>query len=124
MSKQIKLLEEEPGFEIFLREGRNLARITPAGQQVIDRALRILQETQSIRTCRRTSATKGRGVCRSERPTRRRATCSPRLFSHLNLYQGTSEQIAEMVAEDRIDCAIATGAEHLFPDLTLLPCYR
>ncbi len=42
----------------------------------------------------------------------------------LNLHQGTSEQIAEMVAHDRIDCAIATGSEHLFSDLTLLPCYR
>jgi LysR family transcriptional regulator, cys regulon transcriptional activator len=42
----------------------------------------------------------------------------------LNLHQGTSEQIAEMVASDRIDCAIATGYEQLFVDLTLLPCYR
>src|SRR4029077_14167148 len=42
----------------------------------------------------------------------------------LNLHQGTSEQIAEMVAGDRIDCAIATGSEGLFADLTLLPCYR
>jgi LysR family cys regulon transcriptional activator len=42
----------------------------------------------------------------------------------LNLHQGTSEQIAEMVASDRIDCAIATGSEQLFGDLTLLPCYR
>src|SRR5207237_156409 len=42
----------------------------------------------------------------------------------LNLHQGTSEQIAEMVASDRIDCAIATGSEALFSDLTLLPCYR
>ena len=42
----------------------------------------------------------------------------------LNLHQGTSEQIAEMVSSDRIDCAIATGSEHLFSELTLLPCYR
>src|SRR5580692_4112290 len=49
VSKQIKLLEDELGFQIFTREGRNLTRITPAGQQVIDRALRILQEAQSIR---------------------------------------------------------------------------
>jgi len=49
VSKQIKLLEDELGFQIFVREGRNLTRITPAGQQVIDRALRILQEAQSIR---------------------------------------------------------------------------
>ena len=39
VSKQIKLLEDELGFQIFVREGRNLTRITPAGQQVIDRAL-------------------------------------------------------------------------------------
>ena len=42
----------------------------------------------------------------------------------LNLHQGTSEQIAEMVAQDRIDCAIATGSERLFSELTMLPCYR
>jgi LysR family cys regulon transcriptional activator len=42
----------------------------------------------------------------------------------LNLHQGTSEQIAEMVGHDRTDFAIATGSEHLFEDLTLLPCYR
>ncbi|MBV8742546.1 MAG: HTH-type transcriptional regulator CysB, partial [Sinobacteraceae bacterium] len=42
----------------------------------------------------------------------------------LNLHQGTSEQIAEMVTHDRIDCAIATGSHQLFSDLTLLPCYR
>ncbi len=49
VSKQIKLLEDELGFQIFTREGRNLTRITPAGQQVIDRALQILKETQAIR---------------------------------------------------------------------------
>ena len=42
----------------------------------------------------------------------------------LNLHQGTSEQLAEMVAHDRIDCAIATGSEQRFAGLTLLPCYR
>jgi len=41
----------------------------------------------------------------------------------LNLHQGTSEQIAEMVAHDRIDCAVATGSDSLFSDLTLMPCY-
>ncbi len=29
VSKQIKLLEDELGFQIFTREGRNLTRITP-----------------------------------------------------------------------------------------------
>ena len=40
VSKQIKLLEDELGFQIFVRDGRNLSRVTPAGQQVIDRAVK------------------------------------------------------------------------------------
>ena len=42
----------------------------------------------------------------------------------LHLHQGTSEQIAEMAALDRIDFAIATGSENLFDGYSLLPCYR
>ena len=133
VSKQLKLLEEELGFQLFVREGRNLKRITPAGQQVIDRALRILQETQSIRDLSADYRDQGKGslsIGTTHTQARYVLPGVVREFRHrypevaLNLHQGTSEQIAEMVAEDRIDCAIATGAEHLFPDLTLLPCYR
>jgi LysR family cys regulon transcriptional activator len=42
----------------------------------------------------------------------------------LHLHQGTSEQIAEMAALDRIDFAIATGSQSLFDGHALLPCYR
>ena len=42
----------------------------------------------------------------------------------LDLHQGTSEQIADMVAANKIDFAIATGAHDLFADLMLVPSYR
>jgi LysR family cys regulon transcriptional activator len=42
----------------------------------------------------------------------------------LHLHQGTSEQIADLAAEARIDFSIATGSHELFPSLALLPCYR
>ena len=42
----------------------------------------------------------------------------------LHLHQGTSEQIGEMAALDRIDFAIATGSQSLFEGFALLPCYR
>jgi LysR family cys regulon transcriptional activator len=42
----------------------------------------------------------------------------------LHLHQGTSEQIAEMVSTDRVQLAIATGSDGLFPGLVLLPVYR
>ena len=133
VSKQIKLLEEELGFELFVRQGRNLARITPAGYQVIERALRILQETQSIRDLSADFRNEGKGSLSIGTTHTQARYVLPEVIRefrdrypdvHLNLYQGTSEQIAEMVANDRIDCAIATGSEHRFPDLTLLPCYR
>lgn len=133
VSKQIKLLEDELGFQIFVREGRNLTRITPAGQQVIDRALRILQEAQSIRDLSTELRDEGRGSLSIGTTHTQARYVLPDVIRQfrgrypqvrLNLHQGTSEQIAEMVAHDRIDCAIATGSEHLYADLTLMPCYR
>ena len=133
VSKQIKLLEDELGFQIFVREGRNLTRITPAGQQVIERALRILQEAQSIRDLSTELRDEGRGSLSIGTTHTQARYVLPSVIREfrarypqvrLNLHQGTSEQIAEMVASDRIDCAIATGSEQLFGDLTLLPCYR
>src|SRR5262245_30887916 len=133
VSKQIKLLEDELGFQIFVREGRNLTRITPAGQQVIERALRILQEAQSIKDLSTELRDEGRGALSIGTTHTQARYVLPDVIHdfrarypqvRLNLHQGTSEQIAEMVAHDRIDCAVATGSEHLFSDLTVLPCYR
>jgi len=133
VSKQIKLLEDELGFQIFTREGRNLTRITPAGQQVIERAVRILQETQAIRDLATELRDEGRGSLSIGTTHTQARYVLPEVIRdfrarypqvRLNLHQGTTEQIAEMVAQDRIDCAIATGSEHLFADMTLLPCYR
>jgi LysR family transcriptional regulator, cys regulon transcriptional activator len=133
VSKQIKLLEDELGFQIFTREGRNLTRITPAGQQVIERAVRILQETQAIRDLATELRDEGRGSLSIGTTHTQARYVLPEVIRdfrarypqvRLNLHQGTTEQLAEMVAQDRIDCAIATGSEHLFADMTLLPCYR
>ncbi len=133
VSKQIKLLEDELGFQIFVREGRTLTRITPAGQQVVDRALRVLQEVQGIRGLSTELRDEGRGSLSIGTTHTQARYVLPAVIRdfrarypnvRLNLHQGTSEQIAEMVAQDRIDCAIATGSEQRFAALTLLPCYR
>ena len=133
VSKQIKLLEDELGFQIFLREGRTLTRITPAGQEVIERALDVLQQVQSIRALSAELRDEGRGSLSIGTTHTQARYVLPAVIQafrarypnvRLNLHQGTSEQIAEMVAQDRIDCAIATGSEQRFAAMTLLPCYR
>jgi LysR family cys regulon transcriptional activator len=133
VSKQLKLLEDELGFPLFEREGRNLTRVTTAGQQVVDRSLRILEEVQNIRRLSSdlkddrsgslsigTTHTQARYVL-PPIVQRFRVGCPD---VDLHLHQGTSEQIAELAKLDRVDFAIATGTDELFPGLVLLPCYR
>src|SRR6476469_794734 len=49
LSKQLKQLEDELGFLLFSRKGRSLDSITPAGQQVLAHARRLLGEASNIR---------------------------------------------------------------------------
>jgi len=133
VSKQIKLLEDELGFQIFVRDGRNLSRVTPAGQQVIDRAVRILREVQNIRRLSDDFKDESRGSLSIATTHTQARYVLPEVIRQfradypdvrLHLHQGTSEQIAEMAALDRIDFAIATGSQSLFEGHALLPCYR
>ena len=50
LSKQLKQLEDELGFLLFVRKGRSLESVTPAGQEVIERARLVLAEANNIRT--------------------------------------------------------------------------
>ena len=49
LSKQLKQLEDELGFLLFSRKGRSLDTITPAGEQVLTHARRVLAEAGNIR---------------------------------------------------------------------------
>jgi DNA-binding transcriptional LysR family regulator len=49
VSRQIALLEEELGFQLFERQGRSLFRTTEAGEDIVGRAATILRELQNIR---------------------------------------------------------------------------
>ena len=50
LSKQLKQLEDELGFLLFVRKGRSLESVTPAGTEVISRARAVLSEANNIRT--------------------------------------------------------------------------
>jgi LysR family cys regulon transcriptional activator len=133
VSRQLKLLEEELGFEIFARNGRTLTKVTASGQQVIDSALRILHDARVIRRIGEDFKDEARGTLSIGTTHTQARYVLPRVVKQfrarypavrLNLHQGTSEQIAAMAKLDGIDIAIATGAHDLFPQYTLLPCYR
>ena len=133
LSKQLKLLEEELGFAIFVRSGRAFTKITPAGERVIAHALRLLKEAQNIKSVSEEFKDEGQGtlsIGTTHTQARYVLPAAIRRFREkypaveFHLHQGTSEQIAEMAELDRIDFAIATGSPGLFPKYLLLPCYR
>jgi LysR family cys regulon transcriptional activator len=133
ISKQIRLLEDELGVEVFSRSGKHLTRITPAGEVIIEMAGEILRKVESIKRAAEefsnerqgslgiaTTHTQARyalpGVIQTFREE------YPDVALHMN--QGTPVQIAEMAANGSVDFAIATeGMEH-FSDLIMMPCYR
>jgi LysR family cys regulon transcriptional activator len=133
ISKQLKLLEQELGIQLFTRKGKSLAAITPAGHEVIARARRILREVENIRSLASDMSEEQEGTLSIATTHTQARYVLPDVIQefrnrypkvNLELHQGTSEQIAELVATNRVDFAIATGGEALVPDLVLLPCYE
>ena len=53
VSKQLKLLEEELGAQLFRRRGKCLAATTPTGEKIIEHARRIMHEVELIRALTR-----------------------------------------------------------------------
>jgi DNA-binding transcriptional LysR family regulator len=49
LSKQLKQLEEELGLKLFVRRGRNLEKLTDAGEEIVRRARAITAEADNIR---------------------------------------------------------------------------
>jgi LysR family cys regulon transcriptional activator len=133
ISKQLKLLEQELKVQLFTRKGKSLAAITPAGQDVINRARAIMREVDNIRSLASDISGEEEGTLSIATTHTQARYVLPEIIGafrtrypkvNLELHQGTSEQIAELVASNSVDFAIATGSAGLFPGLVLLPCYH
>ncbi|MGP9765705.1 HTH-type transcriptional regulator CysB [Halomonas sp. AOP13-D3-9] len=133
ISKQIRLLEDELGVEIFARSGKHLTRVTPGGQSIIDLAGQVLRLTENIKQVAQEHSDERRGSLAIATTHTQARYALPPIISEftlkypdvaLHMQQGTPKQIAQMVSEGQADFAIATESLELFTDLVLLPCYR
>ncbi|MGO2148136.1 MULTISPECIES: HTH-type transcriptional regulator CysB [Halomonas] len=133
ISKQIRLLEDELGVEIFARSGKHLTRVTPAGQSIINLAGQVLKLTENIKQVAQEHSDERRGSLSIATTHTQARYALPPIISEftlkypevaLHMQQGTPKQIAQMVSEGQADFAIATESLELFTDLVLLPCYR
>jgi LysR family transcriptional regulator, cys regulon transcriptional activator len=133
VSRQIALLEEELGFQLFERQGRSLVRTTEAGEKIVSRASTILRELQNIRrTSSEWAKIDGGTLSIGTTHTQARYVLPEVIRSfrakypkvRLHLHQGTSEQIKDMVSRSMLEFVVATGSDELFPQFVRLPVYR
>ncbi|MDE1460758.1 HTH-type transcriptional regulator CysB [Spartinivicinus poritis] len=133
ISKQIRLLEDELGVEVFARSGKHLTRVTPAGEAIIKTAGEILRKVESIKQVAQEFSNEQKGSlsiatthtqARYALPTVIKKFIQQYPEVSLHMHQGTPMQIAEMAADGTVDFAIATEAMEHFNDLIMMPCYR
>jgi LysR family cys regulon transcriptional activator len=133
VSKQIRMLEDELGVQIFLRSGKQLTAVTPAGEAIIALAGKILAEADNIKRIAKEHSDHRRGsLSIATTHTQARYVLPPVIKTFaakypevsLHMHQGSPMQIAELASKHNVDFAIATEALELFDNLVMLPCYR
>lgn len=133
ISKQIRLLEEELGVEVFARSGKHLTRVTPAGEAILQTAGEILRKVESIKQVAQEFSNDSKGSLSIATTHTQARYALPAVISNfidkypdvsLHMHQGTPMQISELAADGTVDFAIATEALELFSDLVMMPCYQ
>ncbi len=133
ISKQIRLLEDELGVEIFSRSGKHLTRITPAGEAILQTTGEILRKVESIKQVAQEFSNDKKGSLSLATTHTQARYLLPKVIANfiegypevaLHMHQGTPMQISEMAADGTVDFAIATEAMELFSDLIMMPCYE
>jgi LysR family cys regulon transcriptional activator len=133
VSKQIRLLEDELGVEIFVRHGKRIVEITPPGRDIIRVAERMLRDANNLKNVAQEFTSEQTGsLTIATTHTQARYALPPvvnRFMARypgvrLSLRQGSPMQIAEMASSGDADLAIATEAIELFSELVMLPCYE
>jgi len=133
ISKQIRLLEDELGVEVFARSGKHLTHVTPAGEVILQTAGEILRKVESIKQVAQEYSNEKKGslsIATTHTQARYALPATIKSFIQrypdvsLHMHQGTPMQISEMAADGTVDFAIATEALELFSNLIMMPCYR
>lgn len=133
ISKQIRLLEEELGIDVFARSGKQFTGLTPAGQQIVQLSGQILSKVKDIRQIADDFRHREVGMLSIATTHTQARYALPSVIQafmkrypdiQLTINQGTPSQIAEQVSKGLVDLAIATEGTDLFENLITLPCYQ
>lgn len=133
ISKQIRLLEDELGVQIFVRNGKRVVDVTAPGKEVLRISEMILLQAQNLkRIGEEFVKVDGGSLTIATTHTQARYALPPAIKTFLTRYpnvrlsikQGNPTQISEMVIEGEADIAIATEAISQYDELAHLDCYQ
>ncbi|HCX34376.1 MAG TPA: transcriptional regulator CysB [Rhodocyclaceae bacterium] len=133
VSKQVRLLEEELGVAVFVRQGKRLTGITEPGGEVLKIAERMLRDADNLRAIGREFGIEEAGTLAiATTHTQARYVLPPVIREFLrrhpavrvHLHQGSPSEVCRCVLSGEADIAIATEAINDQEGLAMLPCYR
>ncbi|MFB3105841.1 MAG: LysR family transcriptional regulator, partial [Pseudomonadales bacterium] len=111
ISKQIRLLEDELGVEIFARSGKHLTHVTPVGESIIEVAGAILREVETIKQVAQEYSNEKQGSLSIATTHTQARYALPKIIGDfreqypdvvLHMNQGTPTQIAELAANGNV----------------------
>ncbi len=133
VSKAIIELEDELGVEIFSRHGKRIRKLTAPGEEVLRSVEIIMREVGNLKRIGQNYAAQDSGqlsIAATHTQARYRLPHVvaefrrrfPRVSVHL--LQGSPEQVAAAVMEERADLGLATESLLDHAGLISLPCYE
>ncbi|KUI99770.1 HTH-type transcriptional regulator CysB [Vibrio sp. MEBiC08052] len=133
ISKQVRLLEDELGIQIFERSGKHLTQVTSAGEDIVKISQEILSRVESIKAVASEHTHPEMGILNISTTHTQARYALPDVIKgftarypkvSLHMHQGTPSQMSEAIAKGIANFAIATEALHLYQDAIMLPCYH
>ncbi len=133
ISKQVRMLEDELGIQIFARSGKHLTQVTQAGKEIIRIAREVLSKVDAIKSIASEYTYPDQGHLYIATTHTQARYALPNIIKgfikryprvSLHIHQGSPMQIVEAISKGIADFAIATEALHLYEDLIMLPCYH
>lgn len=133
LSKQLRQLEDELGFQLFQRRGKSLQGVTPAGETVLQRARAILAEAGNILSIAANLRSDAHGSLRiATTHTQARFALPdvvsaftrrhPQVSVHLN--PGRESGVLPLLRTGGAELAVVSGSSALPPAGIALPAYR
>ncbi|QRN41156.1 MAG: LysR family transcriptional regulator [Neisseriaceae bacterium] len=130
ISKQIKLLENELGIQIFVRQGKRITAVTEPGQLILQTAERVLREAENIKrigdelsnkNCGEINLAGVYGFMRYELPKKMYAFKQSYPDIRVSVLPTNSVEVARLVAEYEVDFGVINQDLYFNPELVYLP---